>query len=131
MADGTPERKPTQRGPAKDDEHEVGVQSWDEYAAGLRKRTSLRKLTDAEVEFLNRYLTDDRVVGVRFAESTVEVQVVRNRGEVDLPDAFGGRPVVVRDFPETPDPAGGNLDLAGDGSPGPLAELLKRFPGSS
>jgi hypothetical protein len=90
-----------------------------------------RKLTDAEREFLDRYLSDDRVVGVRFGESTVSVQVVRDRGTVDLPETFGGRPVVVRDFPETPDPAAGNPDLAGDGSPGPLADLLKRFPGSS
>jgi hypothetical protein len=88
-------------------------------------------MTDAEREFLDLYMTDDRVVGVRFAESTIEVQVVRNRGEVDLPEAFSGRPVVVQDFPEISDPADGNPDLAGDGSPGPLADLLKRFPSSS
>lgn len=75
-----------------------------------------------------RYLSDDRVVGVRFGEATVSVQVVRDRGTVDLPKTFGGRPVVVRDFPETPDPAGGNPDLTGDDSPGPLAEHLKRLP---
>ncbi len=76
-------------------------------------------MTDAEREFLDRYLTDDRVVGVRFAASMIEVQVIRNRGEVDLPEAFGGTPVVVRDFPETPDPAAGNADLGGDGPPAP------------
>jgi hypothetical protein len=76
-------------------------------------------------------MADDRVVGVRFGTSTIEVQVVRNRGKVDLPKAFGGRPVVVQDFPEEPDPAAGNPDLMGDGSPGPLADLLKRFPSSS
>ena len=73
-----------------------------------------RKLTDAEREFLDRYLSDDRVVGVRFAESTVSVQVVRNRGTVDLPETLDGRPVVVRDFPETPE-SGCSPDLAGDG----------------
>lgn len=81
-----------------------------------------------EREFLDRYLGDDRVVGVRFGESAVEVQVVRNRGKLNLPETFGGRPVVVRDFPETPDPAAGNPRLAGDRPPGPLAKLLKRFP---
>jgi hypothetical protein len=88
-------------------------------------------MTDAEHEFLDRCMADDRVVGVRFGESIIEVQVVRNRGKVDLPEAFGGRPVVVQDFPEEPDPAAGDPNLAGDGSPGPLADLLSRFPGNS
>jgi hypothetical protein len=84
-----------------------------------------RKMTDAEYEFLDRYLTDERVVGVRFGESMVEVQVVRNRGKLDLPKTFGDRPVVVRDFPATPDRAADLPDLAGDSSPGPLADVLR------
>lgn len=88
-----------------------------------------RKLSEAELEFLDRYLAKDDIVGVRFREMTVEVQVVRGRrGHVDLPDSFGGKPIVVQDFPETPDPAAGDPALAGDGSPGPLADILKRFP---
>jgi hypothetical protein len=120
---------PKQTIPAKDGDLEVGVPSRGELMAGLRKvAPPRRKLTDAEREFLDRYLSDDRVVGVRFGELMVSVQVVRDRGKVDLPEMFGGRPVVVRDFPETPDPADGKPHLAGDGSPGPLAKFLKRFP---
>jgi hypothetical protein len=68
-------------------------------------------------------MADERVVGVRFAESLIEVQVVRDRGAVELPRAFDGRPVEVRGFPEALDPAAGNQDLADDDSPGPLAAL--------
>jgi hypothetical protein len=90
---------------------------------------SRRKLSEAELEFLDRYLTKDDIVGVRFGEMTVEVQVVRSRrGNVDLPDSLGGKPIVVQDFPETPDPAADDPTLAGDGSPSPLADILKRFP---
>jgi hypothetical protein len=93
--------------------------------AGIRGgQPPFGKLTDDELEFLDRYMTDERVVGVRFAAAAVEVQVVRNRGEVDLPEAWGGKPVIVRDFPEGPDPAAGHPKPAGDGGPGPLAEFL-------
>jgi hypothetical protein len=68
-------------------------------------RPARRKLTDAECEFLDRYLSDDRVVGVRFGESLVEVEVVRTGGTADLPHAFDGKPVVVRDFPADAAPA--------------------------
>lgn len=88
-----------------------------------------RKLTEAELEFLDRYLTKDDIVGVRFGGTTVDVQVVSSRcRKLDLPDTFGGKPVVVRDFPETADPAANEPTWAGDGSHGPLADILKRFP---
>jgi hypothetical protein len=93
--------------------------------AGSRKvRPTFRKLTDAEREFLDRAMADDRVVGVRFGESVIDVQVVRHRGKVDLPETFDGRPVTVQDFPNTPDPADFYDGPVDQSRPGPLADLF-------
>lgn len=92
---------------------------------GSRKtRPTFPKLTDAEHEFLDRAMSDDRVVGVRFGESVIEVQVVRHRGKVDLPETFDGRPVSVRSFPDDPDPADYYNGPTDQSAPGPLADLF-------
>jgi hypothetical protein len=51
-------------------------------------------------EFLDRYMADDpRVVGVRFGPTTIEVAVTDRATMHDLPAAFDGVPVVLRDWP--------------------------------
>jgi hypothetical protein len=112
---------PTRRTLPRAGDQPPGVPTQDELIAYTRKFSPRsRELTDDEREFLDRYLTDDRVVGVLFGEAMVEVQVARNRGKVDLPETFGRRPVVVRNFPETLD---GEADAASDVRPGPLADF--------
>lgn len=57
-------------------------------------------LSDIQREFVQRYMDDDRVIGVRIREiegrMTLDVQV-RDYDAVDLPDTFQGLPVRVRE----------------------------------
>ncbi len=78
-------------------------------------------MSDLEREFLDRYAADDRVVGVRFGQAMIEVQVT-DSSAVSLPETFHGRPVVLRSFPGEGSPAPGGR---GEARPGPLSKLLR------
>jgi hypothetical protein len=102
-------------------------------AARSRERLTenLRKIAPPHLEpsefareFLDRYMADDRrVVGVRFGPTTIEVQVTDRSAMNDLPAAFHGVPVVLRDFPQR-GPGPGRAAAGHDAPrPGPLADL--------
>ncbi len=57
-------------------------------------------LSDIQREFVQRYMDDDRVIGLRIREiegrMALDVEV-RDCDAVDLPDTFQGLPVIVRE----------------------------------